>query len=215
MLLLLSIVLGMILFFGLLLFVPMSLGIDFLREGESQKVRIRARIFGIPFSFSVPLDRQKKKNAREEKKNASLTPKNFIKFAKDLYHGYCEAEHEFKDLLREIKEKVGCNEIYFSIHYGTKNPALTGMLNPAIWTAGTLLLKVIESLIGVQKKTLNVYPDFKEVHMCLHIKSSFQFRLYHAIRFTFDFIRLVNIIKSYITTENNEKEGVNNGRTSD
>ncbi len=213
MLLLFSILFGIVILLLLILFVPMLLGVDFLHEGVP-KLKIRFRLLSIPFSIRIPLENKSKKKDQVFEKKDPLSPKEFIKKAEDLYHGYREAEHELKVVLQEIRKKISCKDFNFLIRYGTKNPATTGMLNPMIWTAGTLIIKVLDSLIGVKKKSFHVYPDFQNVSMCLHIKGTFSFKLFDAIRFTMSFIRLVNIIKSYMSTEKNEKDGVLNGRTS-
>ncbi len=203
MLLLFSILGGLALLALLLLFIPTVLGVDYLLENKEQALKIRCRLLGIPFSFRVPLERQeepKTQDAEKEEKK-SLSPKKYIAYGKELYRAYREVEEEFRAVFRQIKERFACKELYFTVHYGTNNPVTTGMLNAGIWTASTLILKVLDSALGVQKKTLKVYPDFQKACMCIHMKGTFSFTLFDAIRFVLKIIKLVKLVKSHITTE--------------
>ena len=197
---LLAILGGILLLILILLFAPTEIGLDYLMEHKKKVFRIRVRILGIPFSFKIPTkkDKPKLKEGKEDKEKKSLTPKKFISFSKSLYHGYLELEDECKALIREIKQRFACQEVFFVIRYGTKNPARTGILNGAIWTAGTLVLKVLDSVLGIKKKTLEVYPDFNRAFMCIHIKGSFRFKAFDAAWTVLKIIKLVNLIKSKI-----------------
>lgn len=196
---------GIILLLLLLFFLPTELGIDYLLENKEQVLRVRIKLFGIPFSVKVPLKKDKKKSASKEqvtKEDKPLTPKGFIAFSKSLYHAYQKVEDDSKALLRELKRNFKCKEIYFTIRYGTHNPARTGILNGAIWTAGTLVLNVLDSALGVGKKTLAVYPDFNRAFMRIHIKGRFRFNGFDAVKAVLKVIKLVNLIKNEI--ENKE-----------
>ncbi len=204
--LLFSILGGVVLLLVLLLFVPTLLGVDYLHNNGVQKLRIRCRLLGIPFSIWIPLEKKPKKKsdkkqmAVEKQEKKSLTPKKFITFSKELYRGYCEVREDFHALLGELKKRFSCHELYFTIFYGTKNPATTGILNGAVWTAGSLLMKIADTSLGVRKKTLKVQPDFTQACMEIHIKATFCFKLFDAIRFVLKIIRLVNIMKSHISS---------------
>lgn len=212
MLLLICILGGLLLLLLLLLLTATLLGVDYLYDNKVQRLRIRVRLLGISLSFKINLDKkkrpgkEKKKQKKSKEEKQPLTPKKFIAFSKDLYAGYSETKQEFYSILREIKERFACHEIYFTIQYGTKNPALTGVLNGALWTAASVIVKVLDQVIGVKKKTIQVSPDFQHECMCLHIKGTFRFKLIDAICFVLKIIRLVNIIKSHIASA---KENVN------
>lgn len=195
----------LLLFLFLILFTPTLIGVDYLYKNKTQKLRIRFRLAGIP--FSVPVSLGKKKHKKPEKEKQSLSPKEYIDLAKKIYGGYQEAKDEIKKLLSDVKQSFGGKEIAFTVHYGTKNPAVTGMLNGAVWTASSLLLKIIDETIGAEKKTLDIRPDFQNVCINLHIKGTFCFKLYDAVRFVLKVKRLVNIIKNH-TTEKKETEKV-------
>ncbi len=200
---LLAVLGGILLLILILLFLPTEIGLDYLMEHKEQVFRIRVRVLGIPFSFKIPTkkDKSKLKEGKDEKEGKSLTPKKFISFSKSLYHGYLEIEDECKALIREIKKRFACQEVFFVIRYGTTNPARTGILNGAIWTAGTLILKVLDSVLGVKKKTMEVYPDFNRAFMCIHIKGSFRFNFFDAARTVLKIIKLVNLIKNKMNSQ--------------
>ncbi len=202
---LLGIIAGILLLFLLLvLFTPTLIGVDYLYKEKKQKLRIRFRLLGVP--FSVPVSLGKKQN-KPEKEKKTLSPKEYIDLAKKIYGGYQEAKDEIKKLLSDVKHSFGGKEIALKVHYGTKNPAVTGMLNGAVWAASSLLLKILDEIVGAEKKTLDIQPDFQNVCMNLHIKGTFCFKLFDAVRFALKVKRLVNIIKNH-TTEKKETEKV-------
>ena len=198
MLLLFSILGGLILLALLLMFTATLLGVDYLYDNKVHKLKLRVRLLYIPFSVNIPL--VKKTDGKKEEKKA-LKPKEYIELSKKLYHAYGEVEEEWKELLWDLKRLASCRELSFSVHYGTKNPALTGILNGAVWTASSLILKIVDSTLGCLKKELNVYPDFQQECVCIHMKGTFCFRLYKAIQVVLKMKNLVNIMKSKIKTE--------------
>lgn len=206
MLLLWSVLCGILLLLLLLLFAPTYVGVDYLLEHGISVMRIRVRVLGIPFSFRLPLKRKKKNKSekgKEEKK--AMTPKELIAFSKSLHQAYTEVKEDCRTLLCHIKRRFACHELYFAIHYGTGNPAGTGMLNGAIWTAGTMILSVLDNLLGIHKKTLNVYPDFNRSFLSLQLKGTLRFMLFDAVRTVLKIIKLVNLIKSKLNSLENEE----------
>ena len=207
MLLLAAILGGLLLLFLLLLLTPTLLGVDYLYEDKKQKLKIRFRVLGIPFFFRIPLDKKQEKKKTEEKpkeEKKPLTPKGFIDFVKSLYDGYKEIKEDLFTLLPDIRKKVACQEAYLTLHYGTKNPATTGILNGAVWTASSLIMKVIDETLGAEKKTLDVRPDFQKVCMCLHIKCTFRFKLIDAIRVVIKISEMVKIVRGHVSRKMTE-----------
>lgn len=202
--LLLGIFAGLLLLLFLLFFTPTLIGVDYLYKDKKQKLRIRFRLLGIP--FSVPVSLGKKANKKPEKEKKTLSANEYIDLAKKIYGGYQEAKNEIQKLLSDIKQSFGGKEIYFAVRYGTKNPAVTGMLNGAVWTASSLLLKILDEIFGAEKKTLDIQPDFQNVCMNLHIKGTFCFKLFDAVRFALKVKRLVNIIKNHTTEQKEPKK---------
>ncbi len=200
MLLLVAVLGGLLLLLLLLLFIPTRVDADYLYNEKKQKFRIRLRLLGLPFSFDAPSGK-KKKGKEKSKEKKILTPKEYIEYAKNLYEGYQAVKDDFCKVLSEIKQKLACRDAYLTVHYGTKNPAVTGMLNGAVWTASSLLLKIIDEAFGAEKKTLDVRPDFQNVCMCLHIKGTFCFKLFDAIRLVLKIREMVNIVKSYASRQ--------------
>lgn len=193
----------------LLMFVPTLLGVDYLQEESVRKLRIRMRLLGISFSIPISLDKKNEKPKKKDSENKkTMTPKRFIAFSKRLYAAYREIEVDFKELFSELKKRFSCREISLSLQYGTKNPATTGILNGAVWTASSLILKVLDSILGVTKKKLDIQPVFTKPCMCLHFKCTFGFKLADALRFALKINQLVKIIKHHIGELPEEAEEV-------
>lgn len=196
------IVLAIVLLFVLcLLFTPTLVGVDYLQNDTIKKLKIRLRLLGVSFFIPISLEKGKQKKKPKKGENeakSKLTPKRFIAFSKQLYAAYREVEADFKSLLSEIKKRFSCHEVHFAVEYGTKNPATTGILNGAVWAASSLVLKVLDSTLGVRKKHLEVHPVFTKPCMCVHFKCTFCFKLIDALRFALKIRELVKIIKSRI-----------------
>ncbi len=183
----------------LLLFTPTLVGVDYLQNDKKQKLKIRLRLLGISFFIPILPDKEKKEKKKTENENKpKLTPKRFIAFSKQLYAAYREIQEDFNALLSEVKKRFSCREVHFAVEYGTNNPAATGILNGAVWTASTLLLKLLDSMLGVEKKHLEVHPVFTKPCMSVHFKCTFCFKLIDALRFALKIRQLVKIIKSRI-----------------
>lgn len=200
-------VLGALLFLLLLLLLlPLTVGVDWQYEDKKQICKLRLRLLGIPITVRMPLDKEEKKAEQAAEKDIkkaekTLTPKRFVALAKNLHRLYGEAQPEVKNLLTELRKRVACNEIFFIIRYGTVNPARTGLLNGAVWTGGTLILRVLDAALGVRKKTLEVYPDFQRAFMCLHMKISFCFRPVSMLRIGIKTLKLIKNIRQKLTEE--------------
>ena len=157
----------------LFLFIPQEAGISYEQNQKKKVLRVHFRILGIPFSFRIPLDKKPEKPAQKAEEKAidekkPFTVKRFIAFVKSLGQVYRERMKDVRALFGELRKMVSCKELTFTIDYGTKNPALTGVLNGAVWTAGSLLLKTTDALFGIEKMQLHVHPDFTKEFLCLH-----------------------------------------------
>jgi len=201
-------VLGILLIFVLLLlFLPAEAGVRLYWGQQEKKLTVHARIFYIPLSFTIPLEKaeekskQKKKKSKEtpsEAEKERMTPKRFIALVKSLHRAYQESKQELFALLGFLRKALTCKELTCRIEYGTSNPATTGMLNGAVWTAGTLLLRLLDSAIGVQKMGLHVYPDFTKEFLCLKFCGILKFKPVDLLKIVLKSVKLVNLMKSKI-----------------
>ena len=203
------VILGLLAVLILCLFhLPAQMGVEYERKKDKQRLIIKCRIFGIPLTFHIPLHKEKNKQKKDvkrgrkqdNKEKKSLTPRSFIKSVKMLWRAYQESKANIKEVLGDLKKALCCTEMRIRVHYGMKNPAVTGMLNGAMWTAGSLLLKMADTAIGVQKKELVVQPDFTKEFMCLYFCGTLQFKPVDLLKIVLKLNKLVNLIKS--KTEN-------------
>ncbi|MBE7035237.1 MAG: DUF2953 domain-containing protein [Ruminococcaceae bacterium] len=193
---------GVVIKLLLLLIIPMELGVDYVFSGKAQSLRITTRILGIPLSLPISLDKKKKeKNKKEKAEQTSVTVQGFVHGVKKLYHEYTASKEKRHSLWNQIKRHVTCKRCTLSVAYGTGNPATTGMLNGAVWTAGSLLMKLIDSVFPIQEESLSVEPDFVQSCLRLHSKLIISFRAFRLLQIVYGMIRLVKEIKNNITTE--------------
>ncbi|MBE7036570.1 MAG: DUF2953 domain-containing protein [Ruminococcaceae bacterium] len=192
---------GIVVLLLLLLFVPTTVGAEYVLEHKVETIKIRLRVLGIPFTFRISPKEDEKSVEKllkvyESEDKESMTLKKFISFSKTLYQAFLEVKDECKELLHDIKERFTCEEVYFVIRYGTRNPATTGILNGAIWSAGSLVLAALNMTLGIKKKTLQVYPDFTRAYLNIHFKGTLQFKAFDAVRTVLKIMKLVNLIKA-------------------
>lgn len=200
---LLWIILGIVIvFLLLLLFVPAKISILYhLQEGQ-QKAKMKLRILYVPLSFDIPLEKDKTEGDIKKETEKRKSPKEFIAFSKRLYYTFQEVKGECKDLFSEIRSKLVCSDVSFALRYGTGNPATTGMLNGAIWSASSAIVKLFDTTFTVANKSLTVEPVFDRACLAIHSKASFTFTLFDALLTLCKIKKLVKKIKDKIKTEN-------------
>jgi len=189
-----------------LLFFKITAGIVYEYNRGRDQLLIKLKILGLPLAFRIPLHTESKKPKKEkkakedkgDKEKKPMTPGRFIALAKSVCRSFKETKQEMAEIIRELRRMVTCPELSLSVQYGARNPALTGILNGAVWTAGTLLLKVADAAIGVTKKELIVKPDFTKEFMCLHFCGMLQFKLVDLLKVVIKIRKLVNLMKSKI-----------------
>ena len=109
------------------------------------------------------------------------------------------SKNELKNMLSFARKHLSCKEVDFNIRFGLDDAAKTGIATGAVWTSGTFLLKLIDTLIGIKKIKMNVYPDFNEKKFEIYLKTILIMQPIH-------FIMIVNQIHDtikYIKTKIN------------
>lgn len=108
------------------------------------------------------------------------------------------SKDELKVMLPYIRKHLHCTEFDFKISFGFDNAAKTGIATGAVWTSGTLLLKIIDSLIGIKKINMNVYPDFNEKKFDIYLKTVLIIQPFRFIILSKRVIDVVKFIKNKI-----------------
>lgn len=182
----------------LLLFVPMQFGLYYLKTTNKKKVLLYLSLFGILIPIPIHTKRDKidakerKKKTKEKREFSFHTFKESVKNLKDIY---TVSKKELLELLSYVREHLSCKELDFRIAFGFDNAATTGITTGAVWTTGTLLLKTIDSLIGIEKKHMDVYPDFDHKRFEVSFKIIFViqpfrfFKVYQSIKRTTKYIK--------------------------
>ena len=167
------IIIGLILFFLAFAFIPMRFGVRYLKTSSEEKIHIYVSIFGmllrIPFH-----NKRKEKVEKKQAKSPSVKTFSLQTFQEtiDAFNEiYQVSKDELLSMISYVRKHLSCKEIDFRIRYGTDNAATTGYLTGAIWTSGTLLLKIIDSLIGVKKIKMDVNPDFNGKKIEIYAKT--------------------------------------------
>lgn len=183
--------------FIVFLFLPMQFGIHYIKTASKNKFYIYVSLFGI--LIRIPIHTMK--DAKKEKKQITFAKENqltFHVFRKnvDTFGEVAEIfKNELLEMLSYVRKHITCKELDFRIAFGTGDAAKTGITTGAVWTSGTLLLKILDSLIGIKNMHMDVFPDFQQKRFEISLKTilimqPFRFIIvYKSIRDTIKFIK--------------------------
>lgn len=164
---------GFILSISLIMFIPMQFGVQYKKNATEEKIHIYISIFGILVRF--PVHRNARRNVKKHKAptrtSSNLSFDTFQKTIDSFGEIFEITKNELLSMLSYVRKHLDCKELDFQIRFGTDNAAKTGYLTGAVWTSGTLLLKMIDTLIGIKKINMNVSPDFCEKKFEIYTKT--------------------------------------------
>ena len=175
---------------GLLLF-PLQFGVHYLKTATKEKFYIYVSLFGILIRIPIHTKRDEKKAEKRKKKKEKTQkkpiPKEKSEWSWETFSEkttcFCEicreSKHQLLSMLSYVRRHLSCKETDFRIAFGTGNAASTGIANGAVWTAGTTLLKAIDSLIGIKKIHMDVTPDFQNKRFEIFVKTILVMRPIH------------------------------------
>lgn len=184
----------------LILFLPMRFGVRYKKTATETKIHVYISIFGILMRF--PIRRYARKHAKKRRPSTS-TPRSFSfdTFQKtvDSFGEIFEVtKNDLLSMLSYVRAHLRCKEMDFQISFGTDNAAKTGYLTGAAWTSGTLLLKMIDTLIGIEKINMNVHPDFTCKKFEIYVKTILIMQPFRFIIIVRKIADTINYIKSKI-----------------
>ncbi len=191
------IILGILLTLTAFVFFPMKFGIHYHKGAEFEKLYIYASIFGILIRFPINTNKDKQKD--KKKKKAKETKFSFETFRKNVHYlsdVVKKSKKELSEMLLYVRENLSCKDFDFKISFGTGDAAKTGITTGAVWTTGTLLLKILDELIGIKKKNMEVYPDFTQKKFEIFIKTILIMRPIHFIIVLRKLAHTIRFIKS-------------------
>ena len=191
------IILGILLTLTALVFLPMRFGIHYHKGADFEKLYIYASIFGILIRFPINTNKDKRKSKKEKK--VRETKFSFETFRENVHYlgeVFEKSKKELSEMLAYIRENLSCKDFDFKINFGTGDAAKTGITTGAVWTTGTLLLKILDEFIGIKKKNMEVYPDFTQKKFEIYIKTILIMRPFHFIIVLRKLSHTITFIKS-------------------
>lgn len=189
------------------LFFPIDAGIEYILKDNISYAYLRVKYLNI-IPLKIPLNRKARK--KQEGKEAEETEKekqdvnSYLALVKDIKETYNVTKAEIKDIAGEIKKEVNFKEVYFDVVFDTGNAAKTGIMTGAVWTASTLLIKILDEIFGVGKVFVNVTPYFNGKCFNIHIKSILRLKLVNIIIIVLRILKIINLFKETIN-KNKEK----------
>lgn len=187
----LCILLALLLLFTAFILLPMRFGVHYKKTATRNKFYICVSIFGILIRIPIHTKKdggkqkkEKRKKSREKAVSTSKTEFSFDAFRKKvdaLGEIFEVSKNELREMLAYVRKHLSCSEMDFRIAFGLDDAAKTGITTGAVWTSGTFLLKMIDSLIGVEKINMNVYPDFNHKRFEIYFKTILIMRPIHFI----------------------------------
>ena len=200
------IILGVVFLILLLLFMPMRFGIRYEKTAALEKIHVYVSVFGILIRIPIhnkeergTKNTDKDKGKLQERSGQELTFASFKEHVDAFGEVFEVSKNELKNMLSFARKHLSCKEVDFNIRFGLDDAAKTGIATGAVWTSGTFLLKLIDTLIGIKKIKMNVYPYFNEKKFEIYLKTILIIQPIH-------FIMIVNQIRDtikYIKTKIN------------
>ncbi len=196
-----------ILILGTFLFLPLELGLEITKTADKNDIFLRFKFLKIPFKVRINAKKNKKRvemdSKIEEKKLSFKSFKQNISLLKDIYN---TKKQDLKDMLSYTRRHLAVNQVDFEIRFGFDNAAATGISTGAIWGMGSFLLKVIDSLIGINKINMQVNPDFNNKIFEIYSKTILIIRPIHLIIIVGQVLKTLNHVNN--TINNTIKERV-------
>ena len=187
---------GLILFLSLIMFMPMQFGVRYKKNATEEKIHIYISIFGILVRF--PVHRYARKDKTPTRTSNKLSYDTFQKTIDSFGEIFEITKNELLSMLSYVRKHLDCKELDFQIRFGTNNAAKTGYLTGAVWTSGTLLLKMIDTLIGIKKINMHVSPDFCEKKFEIYTKTILIMQPFRFIIIVRKITETIRYIKSKI-----------------
>jgi len=178
----------------------MQFGVRYKKTATEEKTHIYISIFGILVRF--PVHRYARKHERKDKTpsrtSSSLSFDTFQKTIDSFGEIFEVTKKELISMLAYVRKHLQCKELDLKVCFGTDNAAKTGYLTGAAWTSGTLLLKMIDTLIGIKKINMNVSPDFCEKKFEIYTKTILIMQPFRFIIIVREITDTIRYIKSKI-----------------
>lgn len=194
-----------ILLFGAFLFTNVEFGLEIIKTDKKNASFLRFKIFKIPFKIALKQKKHEQKIVKSAKKEEKLTFSKFKETVTSLKEVYDEKKDDLGQMLSYTKNHLKIKSVDFEIRFGFDNAAKTGISTGAIWTVGSLLLKIIDSLVGIKKINMQVNPDFNNKI----------FEIYSKTILIIKPINLIIIVGQVLKTleyVNNKINNINKGR---
>lgn len=178
---------GLLLLIGTFMIVPLQFGLHYIKTASKKKFYIYGSLFGILIRIPIHTKRDENVNNKIKKKNA-VTKESSLSFDtfRENVDAFCDVvkvgKNELTDMLSYVRKHLSCKEMDFRIAFGLDDAAKTGITTGAVWTSGTLLLKTVDSLIGIKKIHMDVFPDFKYKRFEISFKTILVMRPVHFIK---------------------------------
>lgn len=182
----------------------MQFGIHIHKTASKNKLYIYVSLFGMLIRIPVHTNKKSAKKVKPPAKDTNSLKRafsfeSFQENVKALSRIVNVSRREILDMLSYVRKNLSCKEIDFRIAFGMENAAKTGISTGAVWTTGTMLLKVIDSLIGAKKMNMEVYPDFQNKRFEISFKTILIMQPFRFIIVYRKIRNMVNFIKTNIS----------------
>lgn len=185
----------LILLTGAFVLTPMEFGVEIIRTADKNNLYLRFKIFAIP--FKIKLNKKKKtKDKKPQKKENSLSFEIFRKNVSEFKEIYDTSKDHLRQMLAYVRRHSSVKSVDFKIKFGFDNAATTGISTGAIWGMGSFILKVVDTLIGIKKINMHVFPDFNNKLFEIYSKTILIMRPIHFI------IIIRKLVKTYLYINN-------------
>ena len=188
-----------VLFFTVILNIPLLLEVSYGMGGYAEKtaVVLHFSIINIRLYPARPDRKKKDKKKKKIKKNKTGKQKEKFKIA-DLPDKITAVKNGY-DILRDdikkfiaylVKKRTSFRRIVFSADFGTGDACNTGILFGTVNAAVYGVLGFLHNTFTINNWEINIRPDFNSSHTDIFLLCILKTRPVHIIRMLFDLVKM-------------------------
>jgi len=195
----------LILFIGVYAFTPMKCSVIIKRTAFEYKGRVCFGFIKIPVRL---ISRKKIPPPKPKDTEPDTLIAKIEDEINDIKKIYNDSKSGLSDLFSSLRRRMKSEgvDIDLKINFGFEDAAITGISTGAFWGLGSLILKLVDLLLGLKKINMDVVPDFSNEFFNIYAKIDLIIKPIHFIiillravkvykRVKYNIINKLNLIK--------------------
>ena len=181
----------LILLIGVYVFTPMRCSIVIKRTTQEYKGKVCFGFIKIPVRL---ISRKKIPPPKPKDTEPDTLIAKIEDEINDIKKIYSDSKSGLCDLFASLRRRMKSDgvDVDLNINFGFEDAAVTGVSTGAFWGLGSLILKLFDLLLGLNKVNMNVVPDFSNEFFNIYAKIDL---IIQPIHFIIILLRAVKVYK--------------------